>query len=125
MASSWWMLSAWFITALAASRRDVRLRGQAAAIIFPSLARQFAGEGAELLDGRHPVVLTIWRFAGVYRAGGVPVLADLPDETIAPSSIHHRRIDATHPPDRTTGEDCPSPRTHPSTPRIRRFVFPS
>ena len=52
MASSRWMLSACFITASPPTGGRTLAR-KVAVIIVPGFASQFAGEGAELLDGRH------------------------------------------------------------------------
>ena len=43
---------------------NIRLRSQPAAIVVPGFTRQFAGQSAEFLDGRHEVVTRVWVVRG-------------------------------------------------------------
>lgn len=91
---------------------DVRLRGQVAAIIVPGFTRQFAGEGAELLDGRRPAVLRIWRLRGLpaqagYRSWRACRTIQLPD--------HRSIIAVASGRDGAPGAEPPAPSTHAAT----------
>ena len=112
MASSSWMLSAWFITALAANRRTCACAGRRRRSKSQASPASFAGEGAELLDGRHPVVLRSWRLLGSTGRAGYCLGGPAPrcNRPIIDSSSPHLR---DRPPYRAAAATVIAEDTHP------------
>ena len=76
------------------SPANIRLRGQLTALVVPSFASQFTGQGAELLDGRHDVVLGAWVLVDPRRYNGLIIdssaLPNAPRPGSSPPSVAPR-----------------------------------